>query len=175
MAQCRKDTAKAIPLPSATTRCDYLAKQTCTIERHAQSCSACRQNHWRNARPNSKSWDILPPNDIYAVACEPVARKTPAAVLGAMSSWKKRMDKAAAAGCGNSGTPASISCPNFDDPAVLPEGAAGQTLGLRSRCQPETHNAGTGRARAVVFAQRQSRQTAALRTPGRCGGTATVR
>ncbi|MBP6534161.1 MAG: hypothetical protein KA218_03795 [Arenimonas sp.] len=112
-AQCRIDTAKAIPLPSAYTRCDYMAKQNAAMK-DSVYFGAHYNNILAQCKAESASWDILPPNDIYAMACEPIAQKTPSAVLGAMNLWKQRMDKAAAAGCGNSGTPASISCPTFD-------------------------------------------------------------
>ncbi len=113
IAQCRKDTAKAIKLPSAYTRCEYMAKQNAQLK-SSPLFAPLVDKMLAQCYAESKSWQILPPNDIYAVACEPVAQKTPSAVFAAMNVWKQHMNKAAAAGCGNSGTPASISCPNFD-------------------------------------------------------------
>lgn len=113
IAQCRTDTAKAIPMPSAYTRCDYLAKENASLK-NSSIFGPVYEKILSQCYTESKSWQMSPPNDIYAMACEPVANKTPSATIGAMNLWKQRMDKAAAAGCGNSGTPASIFCPNFD-------------------------------------------------------------
>ena len=168
MAQCRKDTAKAIPLPSATTRCDYLAKQHAQLKGIAQFAPLV-DKIIAQCKAESTSWDILPPNDIYAVACEPVAQQNAVGRARRNEQLEKTHGQSRGRRLRQQRHAGQHLLPELRCPAVLPEGAAGQTFGLRSRCQPETHNAGTGRARAAVLAQRQSRQTAALRAPGRCG------
>lgn len=111
--QCRSNVSKAIPMPNAMARCEWLSSEF-KAQSNNSLMSAVFPKLLAQCQAEQQPFVVNAPNDIYAMACEPVAQKTPSAAIGAMNVWKQRMDKAAAAGCPNSGTPASISCPSFD-------------------------------------------------------------
>lgn len=115
-AQCRSDAVDAFPMPDPFARCKLLEQvNTQTVSGLlAGSFNELNKKIAQQCQAEQQPYVVNPPDDIYAMACEPVAKKTPVAVLGAMMQWKQRMDKAASAGCTNSGTPASVSCPDFD-------------------------------------------------------------